>query len=63
MDGTAEIVTVTNTHDNTGNGGSVVNSFTQGENGGWNWTKRSMNAQGEWVSDPAVPVTQQTGEG
>lgn len=65
QDGTAETVTVTNAPGTPVNGGSVINSFTQDANGGWQWTKRHYDAQtGAWVNDPAKPVTAtQAGEG
>lgn len=68
-DGTVETVRVTNTHDNTHNGGgAVVNSFTQGESGGWTWTQGSYNKEtGEWditsTDTSTVPATPTEGEG
>ena len=50
QDGAIETVTVTNAPDTTtSGGGSVVNSFTPGENNGWTWTQSSYDAEtGKW---------------
>ena len=68
-DGTIETVAVTNTHDNTNNGGgAVVNSFTQGADNGWTWSQYSYNAEtGEWdmtnTGTGTVPTTPTEEEG
>lgn len=58
QDGTSETVTVTNAPGTPASGGSVINSFEQDANGGWNWTQRSYNAQtGGWEVTDRKPVT------
>lgn len=59
-DGSTETVLFTNDHDDTNKGGgSVVNSFAPDSDNGWTWTRRRYDREtGEWVNDPAVPLTQ-----
>lgn len=63
-DGVTAVVTFTNGHDDTNNGGgAVINSFAPGADGGWTWTKRTYNAEtGQWVAAEPEPVAP-AGEG
>lgn len=60
-DGSVETVTFTNRHDNTRNGGSVVNQFTLDDENHWTWTQRRFDREtGEWIVGDTRPVTPQT---